>query len=146
MLNRSFRITNNILIVLITLWGLAFFLVEAVIYLDSSHVAHPGESQRWSLLWFAITDVLGDIAILAMPYPCIRRLQMSSRVKVGISAIFLLGTLWVGFSSRAYAVSIIRVLESGEDDARDRLPFAKRECTTAYQSEEYHCHVARILT
>ena len=92
-MNESFRTANNIAIALITLWGLSFFLVEAVIYLDSSHVPHPGESQRWSLLWFAITDVLGDIAILAMPYPCIRKLQMSRRVKVGLSMVFLLGTL-----------------------------------------------------
>ena len=91
--NDSFRIANNVLIVLTALWGLTFFLAEAVIYLDSSHVAHPGESQRWSLLWFSITDVLGDIAILAMPYPCIRKLQMSRKLKIGVSIVFLLGTL-----------------------------------------------------
>ncbi len=90
---KSFRIANSILIVLITLWGLVFLLVEVVVEYDSTHIDHPAESQRWSLLWFAITDVLGDIAILTLPYPCIRKLQMTRRAKAGVTVVFLLGTL-----------------------------------------------------
>ena len=52
-------------------------------------------SQLLVLLWFAITDVLGDIAVLAMPYPCIVKLQMNKKEKLGISGVFLLGTLFV---------------------------------------------------
>lgn len=47
------------------------------------------------LLWFAITDVIGDIAVLALPFPRIRRMKVSKREKWGISGILLLGTLWV---------------------------------------------------
>ena len=92
-IQRSFRIANSVLIVLITLWGLVFFLDEAIIEYDSAHVDHAPRSGTWSLFWFAITDVLGDIAILTLPYPCIRQLQMSRRAKVGLTVVFLLGTL-----------------------------------------------------
>ncbi len=46
-------------------------------------------SQSWS-------DVFTDLAILAMPLPCIWALQMKFRHKLGVSAIFLLGLLTVG--------------------------------------------------
>ena len=85
---KSFRIANSILIGLITLWGLLFFFIQAVLESDKTRI-----SQEWLLLWFGITDVLGDVAVLALPYPCIRKLQMSKRTKVGLTFIFLLGTL-----------------------------------------------------
>ena len=56
-----------------------------------SHNVHI--SQEWLLLWFAIMDVLSDVAVLALPYPFIRKLQISRRAKVGLTAIILLGTL-----------------------------------------------------
>ena len=85
---KSFRIANSILIALITLWGLIFLVLQVVLESDDPHI-----SQEWLLLWFAITDVLGDVAVLTLPYPCIRKLQMRRRAKVGLTAIFLLGTL-----------------------------------------------------
>lgn len=90
---RSFRIANSILIVLITLWSLLFLLLEVVLESNDVHIIHPGDSQEWLLLWFAVTDVLGDIAILTLPYPCIRKLQISKKAKVGLTAIFFLGML-----------------------------------------------------
>lgn len=92
---KSFRIANDILIALIALWGVVFLFIYAFLCgFDSQH-GHPCAPQEWGSLWFAITDVLGDVAILTLPYPCIRRLQMSKRDKIGLSLIFLLGTLWV---------------------------------------------------
>ena len=84
---------NNVLIVLIALWGLVFFLLQVILESDDGHSVQPWGSQEWLLLWFAITDVLSDIAILALPYPCIRALQMSRRSKVELTLIFMLGTL-----------------------------------------------------
>ena len=84
---------NSSLIAIITLWGLVFLLDEVIVEFDSTHIDHAAESQRWSLLWFAITDVLGDIAILSLPYPWIRRLQMSRQAKAGLIVVFSLGTL-----------------------------------------------------
>ena len=45
------------------------------------------------------------MAILALPYPCIRRLQMSGHFKVELSFVFLLGTLLVNPSFCTVAVS-----------------------------------------
>ena len=87
----AFRIWNNVMIVLVTLWGICFFF--AFLFLCGIGPGQACASQEWSSLWFGITDVVGDIAILAMPYPCIKKLQMSRASKAGVSAIFLLGTL-----------------------------------------------------
>ncbi|KAI4162186.1 MAG: hypothetical protein LQ342_004206 [Letrouitia transgressa] len=85
---KKFRIANDILIILVTLWGFVFLLTFAFLAGD---VNSPGEN--WGSLWFCITEVVSDVAILALPYPCIRELQMSKRDKMGVIAIFLLGTL-----------------------------------------------------
>lgn len=90
---KAFRIANDILIVLISLWGVTFMFTEIFLCGPNSHHGHPCAPQEWASLWFAITEVLGDIAILVLPYPCIRKLQMSRRDKIGLSAIFFLGSL-----------------------------------------------------
>ena len=90
---QTFRVLNNILIGVITLWGLLFVFLEAFTCGADSNHGHPCAANEWLSLWFAITDVIGDIAVLAMPYPCIRALHMSPRDKIGLSAIFMLGML-----------------------------------------------------
>ena len=89
--NETFRIVNNILIAVITIWGLTFLFTDAFICGADSHLGHPCAANSWVSLWFAITDVISDIMILALPYPMIRKLQMARREKIGLSAIFLLG-------------------------------------------------------
>ena len=84
---------NNILVILIALWGLLFLLLQVILAGGDHHTIQPWASQEWLLLWFAITDVLSDVAILALPYPCICRLQMSRRFKIELSFVFMLGTL-----------------------------------------------------
>ena len=88
----SFRLANNILIVLVTLWGLVFLFTDAFACIADSGKTTCG-AQQWILLWFAITEVLGDIAILSTPFPCIRRLQMDKRQKIGLCAVFALGAM-----------------------------------------------------
>lgn len=90
---RSFRLLNNALIVFVCLWGIAFLFTEAFLCGADSNGGHPCSGQEWTSLWFAITDVIGDIAILSMPYPMIKKLQMSRRDKIGLTGIFLLGSL-----------------------------------------------------
>lgn len=68
-------------------------VMDAAACNPNAYKGRSGQTLEWLLLWFGITDVLGDIAVLALPYPCIRKLQKSRRDKVGITAIFLLGTL-----------------------------------------------------
>lgn len=89
--NRKFRVANDILIVVITLWGSIFLLVQCFICSNKGLGTLSCDSSQWSLLWFAITEVLGDIAILSLPYPCIRKLQMGKRDKIGLIVIFSLG-------------------------------------------------------
>ena len=100
--SRRFLIFNNVVMALIFCWAFAFFLVE--VFLCGLHpgVQWNGDmtnqgcaSQLLVLFWFAITDVLGDIVVLAMPYPFIVKLQMDTKEKLGISGVFLLGTLFV---------------------------------------------------
>ena len=100
--SQRFILFNNVVIALIFWWTLAFLLAKIFVC-----GLHPGvlwsrdsttqgcANQRLLLLWFAITDVIGDIAVLSMPYPCIVKLQMNRREKLGISGVFLLGTLFV---------------------------------------------------
>ena len=92
-IRKSFRIANNVLIILITLWGLVFMAMDAAADNPNAYKGRSGQILEWLLLWYALTDVLGDIAVLALPYPCIRKMQMSRGDKVGLAAIFLLGTL-----------------------------------------------------
>ncbi|KAK0508203.1 hypothetical protein JMJ35_009287 [Cladonia borealis] len=98
--SRRFLIVNNVVMALICCWAFAFFFAEVFLcglhpgVLWSGNTTNQGcASQLLVLLWFAITDVLGDIAVLAMPYPCIVKLQMNKKEKLGISGVFLLGTL-----------------------------------------------------
>lgn len=96
-----FRKTNNILIGLIILWTFLFFMLEAFVCGIHPEAHWSGNlarhqqclSQEKILLAFAITDVVSDGVILSMPYPSIRRLQMSTGKKVGVGAVFMLGAL-----------------------------------------------------
>ena len=51
----------------------------------------------------AVLDIVLDLAILSLPLPVIRNLQISTRRKVSVAAIFLLGILWVDLSPHDYA-------------------------------------------
>ena len=44
---------------------------------------------------YAVTDVLLDVIILCLPIYMIRKLHLPKRQKLTLSAIFLLGSLWV---------------------------------------------------
>ena len=92
--NKTFRFVTNALIVLITLWGIIFLFTDVFICGAESHLGHPCAANEWVSLWFAITDVIGDLLILPLPYPMIRRLQMDRREKIGIAAVFMLGFLY----------------------------------------------------
>jgi hypothetical protein len=44
-------------------------------------------------LWFAITDVIGDVLVIALPVYNVWKLQMPKRNKYAVTFIFLLGAL-----------------------------------------------------
>ena len=91
--NQTFRKITDSLIVLVVIWGLTFLFLESFICVSAGASSLSCVGQEWTLLWFAITEVMGDIVILSLPYPRIRRLQMSRRDKIGLTGIFALGTL-----------------------------------------------------
>ena len=91
--NITFRRCADALSGLIVLWGVVFLLLEIFVCTADSATSLTCAAQEWTLLWFGITDVLGDIIVLSMPYPCLRSLQMSRPEKIGVTAIFALGTL-----------------------------------------------------
>lgn len=51
----------------------------------------------------AVLDIVLDLAILSLPLPVIRGLQISTQRKVSVAALFLLGILWVGLAPHDYA-------------------------------------------
>lgn len=76
-------------------FALLFFCTPITPYLKQGSSA-PGEhcidpvSVYYSL---AISDVIIDVIILAIPIPFVWRVQMPTRLKVGVTCTFLLGLL-----------------------------------------------------
>lgn len=99
LVQKTWRIANNILIAVIIAWTIAFFFAD--IFICGPHpkvqwmkgAKNTCVQETWLNLSFAITDVIGDILVVTMPYPCIKKLNMGGREKFGIVSIFLLGTL-----------------------------------------------------
>ena len=98
---RTFRIVNTSAIIIIILWSLAYTMAEILVC-----GAHPESlwndsdrkscvNQTWLNFTYAITDTLFDIIVISMPYPALRKLQLGRRAKLGLAAIFLLGTLYM---------------------------------------------------
>ena len=64
-----------------------------------------------NLIWlnfaFSITDTLGDILVVVIPFPCIRKLHLDTRHKVMLLLIFAFGTLGIIINIiRLYFVSV----------------------------------------
>ncbi|CAG9987080.1 unnamed protein product [Clonostachys byssicola] len=99
---RSFRLANNILIVIIILWTVAFVLSDLLICgtklslsFDANQklaAAHCGD-KGLMLLLFAITSFVTDVSVLIVPLFYIRGLQMPKQQKWGAGLIFLLGLM-----------------------------------------------------
>ena len=100
-IQKSFRIFNNIMIVLVSIWAITFLFAAAfecgvhpeIQWIGGTNNKTGCVDQTRMNFIFSITDTIGDILIVSMPYPCIKRLQMSKREKVRLVSIFLLGTL-----------------------------------------------------
>lgn len=81
------------------MWSLAYFFVEILVcgrYPETlwKEDGHEGScvNQTWLNFTYAVTDSVLDIAVVSMPYPALRKLHLNKNHKVGIAAIFLLGT------------------------------------------------------
>jgi hypothetical protein len=50
-------------------------------------------NRTWLNFSYAVTDVIGDVLVVSMPFPVIRHLMMDRRQKAGVAFIFLLGAI-----------------------------------------------------
>lgn len=99
----NFRLATNIMLGIMAAWTVAFFVAEIFEcgvhpqvqwnYKSSEEKNSTCVDNSFLLLWFAITDVIGDIAILCMPIRPISSLQKSLKEKLGLIGIFMLGGL-----------------------------------------------------
>lgn len=103
------------LITITSVWTVAFFFANLFqcwpLWINWTYFGATAENcidtnimylaQAWS-------DVLTDLIILSLPFPCIWNLQMSAKHKICISGMFLLGALTVGAGiAKLVAFSIV---------------------------------------
>ena len=101
---RSFNYYSLVMCAVIFLWSVGFFFAFAFqcgVDLSSSWTSAQATKQKCVdiialYLGYAVSDVLTDVLVLATPIPIVWKLQMSFSNKIGLTCIFLLGTLWVG--------------------------------------------------
>jgi hypothetical protein len=108
--HRRFLNFNTFMIALIGVWSLAYMIAEIFVCgatpwvlwtpgMDPNSVCVNRNDLNFT---YAISDVIGDIMVVFMPFPVIRSLHMDGRQKMGVAIIFLLGAL-------STAASILRL-------------------------------------
>jgi hypothetical protein len=106
--HRHFLTFNSVMIALVTTWTAAFLIVDVFLcgttpwVLWTPGAVHTCVNRNNLNLLFSITDAVGDILIVSMPFPVISKLQIDRRQKIAVALIFLLGAL-------STACSIIRL-------------------------------------
>ncbi|RWA03413.1 hypothetical protein EKO27_g11690 [Xylaria grammica] len=102
---RGFRVVNNIYLAVVGAWGIAFTLVLifqcnpiSTLWDKFEFEYGPYCIQTLSFyLALAISDLIIDVAIFALPIPFIWRLQLPWNQKLGVAGILLLGSIVVVF-------------------------------------------------
>ena len=99
--NRALDIASWLFIGIVIVWALSFFWATVFLCDTSFHYWWTNlENQTkcgdtvMEMKALAVSDVVTDFLILSFPMPLIWRLQMSVRQKMGVTAIFLIGTLY----------------------------------------------------
>ena len=98
---RSFNHYSLVMCGVIALWSLGFLFgfafqcgTDITNYWTSLKTVQKYCASHHAMNFgFAISDVLTDLLILAIPIPIVWKLQMSIATKVGLTCIFLLGLL-----------------------------------------------------
>ncbi|KUJ07234.1 uncharacterized protein LY89DRAFT_743236 [Mollisia scopiformis] len=98
-----FPIIANVVIGIIIAWFIAFFLVMLFAgdpISDSwTHLGHPRYNVAAMLVASSYTDIIIDIAVLALPIPLIKGLHLDTKRKLSVVGIFSLGLFCVVASS-----------------------------------------------
>ncbi|KAL4742413.1 hypothetical protein BDV11DRAFT_202712 [Aspergillus similis] len=101
--SRPFRHLCNAMLFVVAAWTISFFFSNLFTCFPVTPLVEPFYGNKCIdglAMWYAscITDVVVDLIILVMPLPMISQLKLPLRQKVGIGAIFLLGTTVVVIS------------------------------------------------
>lgn len=100
--NGVFNTASWVLIIIIICWTLSFFW--ATVFLCDTNFSHLWtnlENQAKctntvaEMEGLAVSDVITDGLVLLIPLPSVWRLQMKTKQKVAVTAIFLVGALYV---------------------------------------------------
>ena len=97
----AFSVVTITTIILVVIWGVSFFFSTLFdcTPINLSLNLPPGNPEVYCInqtanFWgLSISDVLVDLIILVIPFPFLWKLQMSTKHKLGVSSIFLLGAL-----------------------------------------------------
>ncbi|KAF2147766.1 hypothetical protein K461DRAFT_325195 [Myriangium duriaei CBS 260.36] len=109
--NPAYNIANTIWCIVIGAWAIAFIFGTVfqctpinTVWLSPFAEATPGKCADTMPFYAAgaITDLITDVLVLALPIPMVWRLQLPTRKKIGVTCIFLLGAFVV-------AVGVVRV-------------------------------------
>ena len=97
---RGFAIATNIIMGYVVAWGVAVVLVSIfscnpVNGFWDTDIPSTCVSSILFFEWTTLTNVLGDVMILALPVRKVWKLQMSTEKKIAVLGMFLLGGLWV---------------------------------------------------
>ncbi|MCJ1330827.1 hypothetical protein MMC10_007514 [Thelotrema lepadinum] len=99
----KFRLPFYVMLGINAFWGFAYFLVYLLrcVPISDAWSIVSGEPRHcipndYAEYSYAITNVLLDAAVLAMPMPMVWRLQLTLTKKIAVSSIFLLGIIVTG--------------------------------------------------
>ncbi|KAI0465721.1 hypothetical protein F4859DRAFT_507878 [Xylaria cf. heliscus] len=103
-----FSVISLILLGVISAWGIAFFFATLLECIPTSEAweslygtpRHDAYCYQYVPMFIAtaISNTLVDAAILSVPLPIVWRLKITTRQKIALSAIFLLGAFVIGIS------------------------------------------------
>lgn len=104
---RKHLIINNVVFAVVVAWGVAFTLVIVFQCLPVSTIWTQFEidytpyciNQQAAYMGLAVSDLILDLLIFALPVPVVIQLRLPLRQKFAVGGIFLLGSVWV--SSRS---------------------------------------------
>ncbi|KAL9118804.1 MAG: hypothetical protein Q9187_004642 [Circinaria calcarea] len=97
--NRAFRIPVYLMYTLNGLWGIGFTLTYLVQCVPPSELWEVQQSKRQHCIgdsvnyYYAVSTIILDVIVLAMPWPIVWRLQMAAKQKIAVLGIFMLGVM-----------------------------------------------------
>lgn len=102
--NRTFRMPVYIMYTVNGLWGVGFTLTYLVQCVPPKELWEAQQVKRQHCIgisvnyYYAVSTIILDVVILAMPWPMVWRLQVAIKQKIAVLGIFMLGAMYVHIS------------------------------------------------